>query len=523
MSSSDQPGGNHNVTTRRGGARVLPRKAANRLEALTVLCHPDLRRVGEESRLVALTAKGEIELSRLTPLFVQPGGGAAAPLEDPWGSRTPVTLSRHGQSLRITAPETATRVRIAGDTVIGARDIPMDALDGDGVIVELGERVLLLLHRVGRPRNPVDRFSIVGDHEKIDALRDEISDVAGLNLPVLLLGESGTGKELVAQALHRASGRRRGPLVSVNMAAIPTATAAAQLFGHVRGAFTGAVRDSDGFFGAADGGTLFLDEIGHASLDVQALLLRALDDGDVQRIGSQTPQRRDVRVIAATDEDLTSAVEHGDFRLPLLHRLGGYRISVPPLRARGADIARLFLHFCEQQCSAMGLDWPPDPEVPRLSPGIMTRLFEHSWPGNVRELRNVARRVAITYRRGSEADVEMAVTEALAATSGASETPERLRDASRRAPADISEAELLRALEQSDWQPAPAAVSLGISRGSIYKLIARCDGVRKAADLGRDELVAARDEVQGDLSVLARTLRVSKRGLMMRLKELGLD
>src|SRR5690606_1695501 len=213
--------------------------------------------------------------------------------------------------------------------------------------------------------------------------------VAPTEARVLVTGENGTGKELVARAVHRLSERRDRTFVEVNCAAIPSELIESALFGHVKGSFTGAVADQAGKFEQADGGTLFLDEIGDMSLDAQAKVLRALEQGIVSRVGGSKAIEVDVRVIAATNKDLARQIEDGAFREDLYYRLNVVPVQIPPLRERREDIPMLVQHFAETMATRDGM-------VPRgFSPEAVERLQELSWPGNVRELRNTVERLLI--------------------------------------------------------------------------------------------------------------------------------
>ncbi len=203
---------------------------------------------------------------------------------------------------------------------------------------------------------------------------------------ILVQGETGTGKELVAEAVHEASPRRRGPFVICDLAALPRSLIESELFGHVRGAFTGADRDRRGAFAEADGGTLFLDEIGELELDAQPRLLRALERRQVKPVGSSTYISTNVRVVAATNRDLLSEVRAGRFREDLYHRLAVVRVFLPPLRERREDVALLVMRFLEQSATAAGR------KPPIVPPDTMALLRAHEWPGNIRELRNVLER-----------------------------------------------------------------------------------------------------------------------------------
>ncbi len=211
--------------------------------------------------------------------------------------------------------------------------------------------------------------------------------VAPRTATVLIEGETGTGKEVVAQAVHRLSPRSAKPFVVLNCAAIPEALLEAELFGHTRGAFTGAVQSRTGRIEAAHGGTLFLDEIGEMPIGLQAKMLRFLENGELQRVGDNETVRVDVRVIAATHQDLEKRAKEGSFRLDLYHRLAVFPIDIPPLRDRLADIAALSEHFLE----LMGRTSPRK----TLSAAALDKLYQHDWPGNVRELAHILERASI--------------------------------------------------------------------------------------------------------------------------------
>ncbi len=220
----------------------------------------------------------------------------------------------------------------------------------------------------------------------LDAV-ERASRAAPLNRPVLVIGERGTGKELIAERLHHLSSRWAGPLIIMNCAALPENLIEAELFGHEAGSFTGAAKTRHGRFEEADGGTLFLDELGTLSMPAQDRLLRATEYGEITRIGASKPISVDVRIVAATNENLPGQVEKGKFRADLLDRLSFEVITLPPLRARQGDIPLLAEHFARRM--AVELDWP---HWPGFSPRALAELEAYHWPGNVRELRNVVER-----------------------------------------------------------------------------------------------------------------------------------
>jgi len=526
-------------------AAGIERRARTRshVPALTLLAHPNVERVGEFTLLEPLHIKASVTLSRLEPTFAPPGsGGHSRPLADPYLSRKPFHL-RPGQDggVLIDPGDSPIEVSADGQHVRGPREFGLEALD-EGVVLELGRRVVVLLHALSSPPPcSEERLGLVGDSEAIHRVRQDILRVADLDVSVLLSGETGTGKELVAQAIHDTSRRRGGAYVSVNMGAIPGTLATSELFGSVKGAFTGAVQSQAGYFLRARGGTLFLDEIGEAPAEVQVMLLRVLETGEIQRVGSQDPQKADVRMIAATDADLGRAIEEGRFKEPLLHRLSGYEIYLPPLRERRDDFGRLLFHFLSEELEEVGDSYRlSEPSGVHLQPwmpaSIVARLARHPWPGNVRQLRNVARQLVIG-SRGSETvrvgpQVERLLQEVTASESekpaenpssapvSGSKAPE---PTGFRKPSDVGEDEMIATLRANRWELKPTAEELGVSRASLYVLVEASEKVRKAADLERDEILAGLEACDGNLDAMVDRLEVSKRGLQMRMKQLGIS
>ncbi|HVG82646.1 MAG TPA: nitrogen regulation protein NR(I) [Methylomirabilota bacterium] len=243
---------------------------------------------------------------------------------------------------------------------------------------------------VAEPPRDQERLPIIGRSPAMQEIYRILARLMGTDLTVLIAGESGTGKELVAQALHDYGKRRAGPFVAVNMAAIPRELIESELFGHERGAFTGASARSAGRFEQAIGGSLFLDEIGDMPIEAQTRLLRVLQNGEYLPVGGRTPIRADVRIIAATHRDLRQLVRQGLFREDLFYRLNVVPIRLPALRERSEDVPELAAHFLAEAAAA-GLP------AKTLDPAALDRLKRHSWPGNVRELENLIRRLAALY------------------------------------------------------------------------------------------------------------------------------
>jgi transcriptional regulator with GAF, ATPase, and Fis domain len=281
---------------------------------------------------------------------------------------------------------------------------------------------------------------------------------------VLILGETGTGKELVARALHAASTRRGRPLVKVNCAAIPATLRESELFGHERGAFTGATRRREGRFTLADGGTILLDEVGELPLDLQAKLLRVIQEGELEPVGSARTRIVDVRVLAATNRNLRRAVQMGDFREDLFFRLNVFPIMLPPLRERGEDIALLACVFARRFARRMGKSVEPPSRV------CLERLMAYPWPGNVRELMSVMERAVITAQEG-RLNLDRALPEA-ARAAAAPPPPDRNghRVLTVRELEALERANLLQALAHARWRVAGeqgAAQLLGMNPSTL--------------------------------------------------------
>ena len=314
---------------------------------------------------------------------------------------------------------------------------------------------------------------ILGQSPALKEVLRDIEQVAGTDATVLILGETGTGKELIARAIHAASRRQNKPLITVNCAAIPAALMESEFFGHERGAFTGATQKREGRFGLADRGTIFLDEIGELSLDLQAKILRVLQEGEFAPVGSSETKKVDVRVIAATNRDLNQAVKDGRFRDDLYYRLNVFPIEVPPLRERSDDILLLASAFAAKFAQRLGRNIEP------LSEEYKKRLKSYAWPGNVRELQNVIERAVITSREGrlnldrALPDVRgETVREAAAQVEMAEEVSQRILQI--RELQQLERQNILRALESAAWRVAGkdgAAALLGMNPSTLNSRI----------------------------------------------------
>ena len=522
------------ATRTRQAAPLSADAVVERIPALTVLGHAEIARVGERATLAGLGAGEPVALSRTSPMFSPRVGGGPRPLADPFVSREPLAvIAQHGAELRIQR-QGAASLRVDGVDLAGERTISTEDLDR-GVVLELADRVVLLLHRVDavEGRKP-PRFDLVGDSDGMQKLRREIARVAATDLRVLVRGETGSGKELVARAIHGASARARGPYVAVNMGAVQPSLATSALFGHVRGAFSGAVGDHDGHFVAADGGTLFLDEIGDTDATVQAMLLRTLETSEVQRVGDRRVRKVDVRLVTATDADLEAEVEAGRFREPLLHRIGELTLRVPPLRERRDDIGRLIVHFAREQLDADDQRRLLDGEIaerPWLSAAVIARLARAPWTGNIRQLRNVVRQLVVLGRDepaitiGPEIEASLggapspsARVEVAEAAPAAPPTPARAKG---KKPQDLTEDEILEALAKAGWRRGPAADLLGIARSSLYALLAANKRLVRSHDLTAEQLDDALARHDGDVARVAEELQVSEHAVKLRMQALG--
>lgn len=315
---------------------------------------------------------------------------------------------------------------------------------------------------------------LVGQSAALRHIVTQVDVVAPTEASVLILGETGTGKELVAHEIHRRSQRRSGPLVRVNCASIPRDLFESEFFGHVKGAFTGAVRDRAGRFEAAEGGTIFLDEVGEIPLEIQNKLLRVLQEKRYERVGDDRTRRADVRIVAATNRDLKKAVAGGRFREDLFYRLNVFPIQVPPLRERSDDIPLLAGHFVDLSARELKC------AKPRLTRAAVTKLLNYDWPGNVRELRNVIER-AVILARGGPLDFDLPVASRLTPVShpkAGAESP----GSHPQTPKFLTEAELerqerdnlLAVLETAHWKikgPSGAAELLGVKPTTLLSRI----------------------------------------------------
>ena len=355
----------------------------------------------------------------------------------------------------------------------GAYDLLEKPLDRDKVLLAIS-RALQTRELAAENRHLKQqiegRYEMVGQSPALTEIRDQIARVAPTNGRVLILGESGTGKELIARAVHKMSHRAKNSFVKVNCAAIPEELIESELFGSDRGAFTGAVKTRDGKFLQADGGTLFLDEIGDMSLSVQAKVLRALEQGEFERVGGAKTFRVDVRVIAATNKNLHAEVEQGKFREDLYFRLNVIPLTAPPLRERREDIPALAEHFLNAYAEENGF-------LPKaLSAEARDLLLQYDWPGNIRELKNLVERLSIMVSGDTIYPEDLPTLDGMSIPRqpgsfpdlGAGKTLRQVREA-------VERHYIAEALERHKGNVTRASNALGIERTNLHKKIKQYD------------------------------------------------
>jgi len=351
----------------------------------------------------------------------------------------------------------------------GAFDFLEKPLDTDRLLVTVRNALAhaeLVDENIRLKEVTESRFTMVGDSPALGKVRELIAKVGPTSARVLVTGENGTGKELVARALHEASPRRERPFIEVNCAAIPSELIESELFGHMKGSFTGAFADRAGKFEQADGGTLFLDEVGDMSLSAQAKLLRVLQEGVVTRIGGSKSIQVDVRVLAATNKDLEAEIGEGRFREDLLYRLNVVPIEVPPLRDRRDDVPALVDHFAEQLSASAGVPGR------KFSDEAVHRLQARHWPGNIRELRNAVERALIlaSGKTVTGADIDHLLPGAPVSGAAGGEASGTTFETFKQ---EAEKNFLVQQLREHDWNVSETARALKMPRSNLYKKIER--------------------------------------------------
>jgi DNA-binding NtrC family response regulator len=361
-------------------------------------------------------------------------------------------------------------------TKLGALDFIEKPLSGDKLLITVQnalELARLTRENARYKARAAAEHSMIGKSSSMRVIADKIAKTAPSSGRVLITGENGTGKELVARAIHDQSRRAKGPFVKLNCAAIPSELIESELFGHEKGAFTGATKDRRGKFEQADGGTLFLDEIGDMNPSAQAKVLRVLQEDELERVGGNETIKVDVRVIAATNKDLQAEIAAGRFREDLYYRLAVVPIEMPPLRARKDDVPALIEHFLAMTCAR------DDRRVKKMRPAAVTLMMQHDWPGNVRELKNVVERLVILTGDADEltdADVREALP-GVRPVKGSYEKGVPFKDLVAAAEREI----ILAALDAHEHHVSNTAKDLQLERSHLYKKM-RALGIDHRAD-----------------------------------------
>ncbi len=477
--------------------------------SLGVMWHKDARLIGAVTPL-RFDKAGKAAVCRLSPSFKKLGDSVETTLLDQHISRSPIIIERVApQQFAFTPPASSMSVSVNGRIVKERTVAALDEL-GEEIIIALGNSAILCICDTQARQNTTapEEYGLTGVSRNMALTRDAIRRVADVNIPVLIRGETGTGKELVAQAIHRASNRTKKPLLAVNMATLSPSLAAAELFGVKRGAFTGASHDKKGLFEQADGGILFMDEIGDMPRDVQPMLLRALEAGEIRRVGDDKIRKIDVRIIAATDRSLDLKENEPSFNQPLLRRLESFAIDMPPLRTRRIDIGLLIKSFLEQ-----GMYGDATTDSHELSLSAIHRMALHSWPGNVRELRNAVQKIILGQ--------PVAFEKLNASTSTPDQEKlvgQKISKPKYRAATTISDEELVGALDGADWVIKDAAKKLNISRTALYELMSKSSKVRKIDDISDDELLKVVQLNPSSIALWAKHLRVGREALRKKIR-----
>ena len=482
------------------------------LLALTIVWHPDPARIGAQ---YLDTGGGALEVGRYAPLFRHPGE-AGAVLELGAVSRQALRIEKNSDGgVRIVPPDSRMVVELNGRQCAGKVVLERAQITA-GAMLGLGRSVLLCMHWMDCLPGLQNVEGMVGVGSAAVRTRELVRSAAAVDAPVLLLGETGTGKEVAARAIHALGRRAARPLVAVNMAALGESLAAAELFGAARGAYTGAATVRHGLFEEADGATLFLDEIGNTPPLVQPMLLRVLENGVYRAVGGNRDQRSTARLITATDQDLYGA----GFNQALLRRLEGFVIALAPLRERREDIGVLLRHLAELDQAAYG-------PSPALTYALASAFALHDWPGNVRQLSHVLGRVLLALRMGQapaladflpapvRTGIAIKVTGEAVGAAMPAMPPARRRQ--ERGAHDV-----LAALDGNEWLIQRAALALGVSRPTMYKLIATHPQIRRPEHIGSHELRSAMAAGGDDVRRCAAMLKTPAEALRRHLRSLGM-
>ena len=470
---------------------------------LGIIWHADQSRVGQIASLFH-KKENQMELSRFTPLFYGDLENLGAPLLDEHISRKPILIKRvKPREYMITPPISNMEVMVNGVEINEPSLFSIDEL-GREIIISISNKIILaIFERPVAHVNTASKFGIKGVSAAIFQMWRSIELAAPYNTPVLIRGETGTGKELVAQALHRLSTRVDKPMLNINMATLTGDLAVSELFGAVKGSYTGANADRAGLFEQASDSSLFLDEIAATAENIQPMLLRVLETQEVRRVGDAHTRKVNARIIAATDHSM----EQGEFNQPLLRRLESIVINVPPLRHRRVDIGELIVHF-------LGKEVENNQEnLAKLINGKqILKLVLHEWPGNIRELRNTVQQLVM----GIPVKLLDEPHDVLPQSTRKIVERKKYRDKK-----SVTEDEMLLALDKNNWSIKSSAITLNISRTALYDLMQASTKVRRVEDITDKEIDLLTSKEKGDINTWAKELRVGKDSLRRRLKEMN--
>ncbi len=485
----------------------------NPLLCLTIIWHPEHERIGDQ----AIVTGQHFSLSRYQPAFCKPEQNGL-PLGYAGISRAPLEFAIDDQgAVILNAPNSRMQVEINGKTLQGNCQLSSEQIN-NGVIIGLGRAILLCLHWLtALPKNNAIE-GLIGVSSNIQKVRDQIHQIAPTDHGVLVLGETGTGKEVVAQAIHSLSQRKHKSLVSVNMAALNEDLAAADLFGAVKGAYTGAQTARNGYFQEAEDATLFLDEIGNAPASVQPMLLRVLETNDYRPLGATKDLKTTARIFAATDQDLYG----GGFNPALLRRLESFVINLPPLRNRREDLGVLIIHLMQSPSLANIADQ-------NLSFTLLTQFATYDWPGNIRQLRHFLKRVLIGMAANEPTSfgslinipVQRITYSAEPTNAYTPSAPSSVEKQTRKKLNELSEEDVLAALEENEWNIQSAAQALGISRPSMYKLMEVNSKIRRVEKIPAEEIQQAWQASNSDIEACASLLKTPAEALRRCLRQSG--
>ncbi|WP_086931998.1 sigma 54-interacting transcriptional regulator [Agarilytica rhodophyticola] len=489
---------------------------------LSIVFHPEFGRIGERANISSQLQSHGLCLNRNEPLFFNPKApNIGNPLLDPHISRTPLHI-KFGTLNDIAIVSQDKHELVINGAKTREAKIKIADLKG-GIVIEIARRIVLLLHRDVEVKTSPDSMNIIGASAAIEEVRNTIKKISGVDIPVLIRGESGTGKELVAKAIHTLSSRKNANFISVNMAALPESLASSTLFGSKKGAFTGAQQEQKGYFRQADKGTLFLDEIGDTPISIQTLLLRTLENNEIQPVGASQPEYVNTRIISATDANLEDKLQDATFRTPLLQRLASYEIYLSPLRERREDIGPIAAHFLKQFI----LEFNDEIDIENIASEhwktLFSRLCRYDWPGNIRQLKHILQQIVL-YNRGENyfrlpEHIDNLLPQETLCKNTSNKHPTLDK---KQKPKDISDRDLELALQDNLWDLKATADALNLSRSSLYNRLDQHPNLKRAKDISNEDIATAYKESNGDLYTMSQTLKISVHALRRRVSELSL-